>query len=102
RSSEVVKAQVLHNGRRTRNRILNGENLRRHRGPKVSKGRVSIRRQRYAYQPGDLVRYEAQVYRVQGMGGYGRNLKLAGRAKEVKATLVSPLRWRKGICQQVR
>ncbi len=101
RTGEVVKAQVLNNGRRTRNRTLNGENQRRHRGPKVSKGRVSIRRRRYPYQPGDLVRYEGQVYRVQGMGGYGRNLKLAGRPKEIKAALVTPVRWRKGICQQV-
>ncbi|MBA3533914.1 MAG: RRXRR domain-containing protein [Ardenticatenales bacterium] len=101
RTGEVVKAQGLNNGRRTRNRTLSGENLRRYRGPQVSKGRVSIRRRRYPYQPGDLVRYEGQVYRVQGMGGYGRNLKLAGRPKEVKAALVSPVRWRKGICQQV-
>jgi hypothetical protein len=101
RTGEVVKAQVLDNGRRTRNRNLNGENLRCYRGPKVSKGRVSIRRRRYPYQPGDLVRYEGQLYRVQGMGGYGRNLKLAGRSKEVKASLVLPVCWRKGICQQV-
>ncbi|MBA3533288.1 MAG: HNH endonuclease [Ardenticatenales bacterium] len=101
RTDEVVKAQLLNNGRRTRNRNLNGENLRRYRGLKLSKGRVSIRRQRYPYQPGDLVRYEGQVYRVQGMGGYGRNLKLAGRPKEVKAALVTPVRWRKGICKQV-
>jgi hypothetical protein len=101
RTGEVVKAQALHNGRRARNRNLNGENLRRYRGPKVARGRVSIRRRRYPYQPGDLVRYEGQIYRVQGMGGYGRNLKLAGRPKEVKAALVSPVRWRKGICPQV-
>ncbi len=101
RTGEVVKAQVLNNGRRTRNRNLNGENLRRYRGPKVSKGRHSIRRRRYPYQPGDLVRYEGQVYRVQGMGGYGRNVKLVGRPKEVKARLVTPVRWRKGICRPV-
>ncbi len=101
RTGKVVKAQVLNNGRRTRNRNLNSENLRRYRGPKVSKGRVSIRRQRYPYQPGDLVRYEGQIYCVQGMGSYGRNVKLAGRPKEVKAALVSPVCWRKGICRQV-
>ncbi|MBA3530679.1 MAG: HNH endonuclease [Ardenticatenales bacterium] len=101
RTGEVVKAQVLNNGRRTRNRNLKGENLRRYRGAKISKGRRYIRRRRYPYQPGDLVRFERQVYRVQGMGGYGRNLKLAGRPKEVKATLVTPARRRKGICQQV-
>ncbi|MBA3533644.1 MAG: HNH endonuclease [Ardenticatenales bacterium] len=101
RTGEVVKAQVLNNGRRTRNRNLSGENLRRYRGQKVSKGRISIRRQRYPYQPGDLVRYEGQIYRVQGMGGYGRNVKLAGQSKEVRASLVSPVCWRKGICRQV-
>nr|MBA3533195.1 HNH endonuclease [Ardenticatenales bacterium] len=66
RTGEVVKAQGLNNGRRTRNRNLDGENLRRYRGPKVSQGRYSIRRRRYPYQPGDLVRYEGQLYRVQG------------------------------------
>lgn len=99
RTGEVVKAQVLNNGRRTRNRNLNGENLRRYRGPKVSKGRVSIRRQRYPYQPGDSVQYQGRAYRVLGMQNEGSYIKLAGLAKPVKVSLIQPVRWRKGICQ---
>ncbi len=102
RTGEVVKAQLLNNGRRTRNRNLSGENLRRYRGPKVTKGRVSIRRQRYPYQPGDLVRYAGQVYQVQGMKSYGAHVKLVGLSKSVNVRLVSPRHWRKGICVQVR
>ncbi len=99
RTGEVVKAQGLGNGRRTRNRNLNGENLRRYRGPNVSQGRRSIRRQRYCYQPGDLVRYAGQVCCVQGMQNQGCYIKLARLPKPIAIDKVQPLRWRKGICQ---
>lgn len=100
RTGQKARGQTLFSGRRTRNKNLCGENLHPYRGQKLSKGRVSIRRQRYAYQPGDLVRVADQVYRVKGMQNYGAYIKLDGLPKPVKTALVSSLRWRKGICQK--
>jgi hypothetical protein len=99
RTGKKVKGQELSSGRRTRNKQLNEENLRPYRGPQVSKGRVSIRKQRYPYQPQDLVAYQGQPYRVKGMQNYGQYIKLAGLTKPVKTELVTPVRWRKGICR---
>ena len=101
RTGKKASGQELNSGRRTRNKNLNGENLRQYRGRKVSKGRVSIRRRRYPYQPKDLVLYEGQRYLVKGMQNYGAYIKLDGLAKPVKTSLVSSLRWRKGICSVV-
>jgi hypothetical protein len=101
RTGKKVSGQKLNSGRRKRNKNLNGENLRKYRGQKVSAGRVSIRRRRYPYQRKDLVLYEGEKYAVKGMQNYGAYIKLAGLAKPVKAGLVSSLRWRKGICSVV-
>jgi hypothetical protein len=98
RTSHKASGQELCSGRRTRNTTLTDEDLRQFRGRKVSKGRVSIRRQRYRYQPKDVVRYKGQRYLVKGMQNYGQYIKLDGLAKPVKTTLVQPERWRKGIC----
>ncbi|MHA2271444.1 MAG: hypothetical protein ACXACI_06250 [Candidatus Hodarchaeales archaeon] len=59
---------------------------------------MSIRRQRYRYQPKDVVHYQGQRYLVKGMQNYGQYIKLAGLPKPVKTALVQPVRWRKGIC----
>lgn len=101
RTGHKASGQELHSGRRTRNRTLNEENLRPYRGQKVSKGRVSIRRQRYRYQPKDIVSYKGQRYLVKGMQNYGQYVKLAGLPKPVKTALVHPVQWRKGICAMV-
>ena len=58
RTGEKVTGQVLNNGRRNRNKNLNTENLHKYKEQKISKGRVSIRRKRYQYQPKDLVQYQ--------------------------------------------
>ena len=100
RTGQKVSGQQLNSGRRKRNKNLNGENLRVYRGPKVSKGRVSIRRSRYAYQPNDWVKYERSVYRVQGVQSYGAYIKLAGLPKPVRMDRVSPVCWRKGMCRK--
>lgn len=101
RTGKTAKGQELFSGRRTRNKNLNEENLRQYRGHKIRSGRVSIRRQRYKYQPNDLVAYKGKPYRVRGMQNVGRYVKLAGLPKPVKIELVTPVRWRKGICRVV-
>jgi hypothetical protein len=89
---------VLASGRRTRNKELSGENLRIYRGHKLSSGRRQIRRQRYPWQPGDLVQYEGKVRRVQGMQNKGAYVNLAEVERPVRTDKVEPVRWRKGIC----
>ncbi|MHA2370541.1 MAG: RNA-guided endonuclease IscB [Candidatus Hodarchaeales archaeon] len=101
RIGHKVSGQEVNSGRRTRNTNLNDENLRPYRGRKVSKGRVSIRRQRYRYQPKDTVSYRGQHYLVKGMQNYGQYIKLAGLSKPVKTALVRPVRWWKGICSMM-
>jgi len=46
--------------------------------------RRSIRRQRYALQPFDLVRYEKKEYRVKGMFNYGKWVRLIDVEKNIK------------------
>ena len=98
RTGKKESGQTLNNGRRTRNKNHNGENLRVYREQKVSKGRVSIRRQRYQFQPNDMVVFENQKYRVKGVQNYGAYVKLDGLSKPVRTDMVIPLRWRKGLC----
>ena len=98
RTGEKATGKALNNGRRTRNKSLNTENLRKYRGKKISKGRVSVRRQRYPYQPKDIVKYQGQSYMVKGMQNYGAYVKLAEFGKLVRTSLISPIKFRKGIC----
>ena len=101
RTGQKATRQVLNNSRRTRNKNLNTENLHKYLGKKVLKGRVSIRRKRYQYQPKDLVQYQEQSYLVKGMQNYGADVKLAELARPVKTSLVSSLKARKGICIKI-
>jgi hypothetical protein len=98
RTGEPDTGTQLNNGRHKRNKNLSGENLRKYRAHKISPGRRQIRRRRYPWQPHDLVRFEGETDRVQGMQNKGVYVKLAGRPKPVRAEKVEPLRWRKGIC----
>jgi hypothetical protein len=60
RDNSTKTGQELFCGRRTRNKNLNEENLRKYRGTKKSSGRRSIRKQRYSYQPKDIVIYQGK------------------------------------------
>ena len=83
------KGAELCSGRVSRNKELSGENLRRYRGKKVSKGRRAIRRVRYPLQPGDLVWYQGRRCLVKGCQNYGQYVALSGVPKAVKVTKVT-------------
>ncbi|HOA81400.1 MAG TPA: paclitaxel/taxanoid biosynthesis susceptibility protein TS1, partial [Defluviitaleaceae bacterium] len=89
--------QELFCGRRTRNKNLNEENLRKYRGTKKRNGRRSIRRQRYFYQPKDIVIFEGKKYTVTGIQNKGDYVKLEEISKPVKTNLVKPYVFRKGF-----
>jgi len=98
RDNTTKTGQELYCGRRTRNKNLNEENLRKFRGQKVSSGRRSIRRQRYSYQPKDIVIYKETKYTVKGIQNKGDYIRLVGLTKPVKTNLVKSYIFRKGFC----
>lgn len=97
RTGKVATGQELNCGRRTRNREMSGENMHCYRGQKISKGRVSIRKKRYAYQPGDTVIYDSRKFVVKGIQNKGAYIKLAELTKPVKTIMVKPLYYGKGL-----
>jgi len=98
RDNSIKTGQELFNGRRTRNKNYNIENLRLFRGQRVSKGRRSIRTQRYFYQPKDIVIFEGNKYIAKGIQNKGSYIKLEKLPKPVKTELVKPYMFRKGLC----
>lgn len=97
RTGEKVSASELSCGRTTRNKNLNIDNLKIYRGQKVSKGQRRIRKSRYPYQPGDLVKYENQIYTVRGTQNSGKYVALKEIKKVPKVELLTPYIIRKGI-----
>lgn len=84
RDGKKKSGQELFSGRAKRNRELNAENQHRYRQLKVSKGRVSIRRQHYSIQPGDTVIYEGRKYITKGIQNLGAYLKIGEKVVPVK------------------
>ncbi len=97
RTGKKVNANELNNGRRTRNKNKNGGNLKKYRGQKLSKGQRRIRKQRYFYQPHDLVRYEGKIYRSTGIQNKGAYISLKELQKPVRTDKVSPYAFSKGF-----
>jgi len=96
----------LHSGRRTRNKNLNGENLRVFRGQKISKGQRRIKRLQYQYSPADLVRFEGKIFEVIGMQNLGKGVKLKNYPsvvnKVVAVSKATPFLRRGGICEKTK
>ncbi len=97
RTGNKVSGSELSNGRRTRNKNLNSENLRKYRGVKISKGRRSIRKQRYFYQPNDLVKYDGKLYTVRGTQNKGAYVALKEIKKVIRVENLLPYRFRQGF-----
>lgn len=106
RTGNKESGSTLFSGRRTRNKNLNGKNLRVYRGQKVSKGQRRIKKYRYRYQPQDYVLFEGKVFEVVGMQNLGKGVKLKdypGVAnKVVSVNKVQSIRHRSGLCEQPR
>jgi len=83
RTGQKVAGTQLHCGRRTRNKNLNGENLRQYRSAKVSKGRRQIRKQQYSIRPNDIVKFNHRIYRALGVQNRGHYLKMTNGGKPV-------------------
>jgi hypothetical protein len=81
RDSSKKAGKELFCGRTTRNKEMNGENLKKYRGHKISKGRYQEREIRSNYQPGDIVKYNWVEYVVVGSQNKGAYIKLEGLKK---------------------
>ena len=97
RTGEKVSGGDLNNGRRTRNKNLNSENLHQYRGQKTSKGQRRIRKKRYFYQPNDLVKYKGKIYSVRGSQNYGKYIRLNEIKKAPRVDLLIPYKFNKGM-----
>ena len=76
---------------------LNTENLRKYRGAKISKGQRRIRKQKYFYQPNDLVKYNGKVYTVKGTQNKGKYVTLKEIKNVPKVELLTPYVFKKGL-----
>ena len=97
RTGKKVSGQELYNGRTVRNKNYNTENLHVYRGPKLSKGRRSIRTERYFYQPNDLVKQDNKVYTVKGTHNKGARVILKETGKSVKVDNLVPYMFKSGL-----
>lgn len=90
RTGNKAKGKELFNGRISRDHKKDSENLHKYRNKKVSRGRRSIRRQRYAIQPYDTVRLEGKTYITSGCHNKGTRLLIPvnGKSKSVAISKV--------------
>lgn len=79
RTGQKAKGQELTNGRISRNRKKDHENLHPFRGRKVSKGRVTVQRFRTTLKPGSLVEFGGEVLAVHGTHKSRRTSKKTGK-----------------------
>lgn len=97
RTGEKVSGGDLNNGRRTRNKNLNSENLHQYRGVKLSKGQRRIRVGKSKYQPNDLIKYDGKVYTVKGSQNGGKYIALKEIKKVPSVKLITPYIFKKGL-----
>jgi hypothetical protein len=97
RTGKTAKGQELFNGRTTRNKNLNFENLHKYRGRKISKGKRHIQRKTYIYKVNNQIKFNNKVYTVKGMTNYGKNIVLKELPKMIRTELAKLYIFRKGI-----
>ena len=97
RTGEKASGQDLFNGRRTRNKDKNEENLHKYRKQKIKKGYYSYRTKRYPFQPNDLVIFNNQLTFVVGTQNKGDYVKLKGLKKVPKVSLLTLVKSGKGF-----
>ena len=76
RDGQTKSGQELSSGRTSRSREHHYDNQRIYRARKTRKGRTSIRKNHYQLRPHDLVKYQNQVYEVNGVHSNGHRVLL--------------------------
>lgn len=90
RDGKEKKGNELSCGRINRNHKKDSENLRKYRGHKLSKGRVSIRRDGNKLQPGSIVLYNGERMTVHGTHTKYRKNKKGEQIKSVNVEFTQP------------
>ena len=83
-----------------RTSVINGfYNRRQNRCTQLNRNgfKPSIRRQKYQFQPNDLVKFNGKAYIVKGIQNLGRYIKLDGLKKLVKTESVNLIKYGKGL-----
>ena len=76
RDKSIKTGKELSNGRTNRNHKRNSENLHKYRKQKVTKGKTTVRKNHYPFQPKDLVLYDNKIYKVNGTNNKGKSIQL--------------------------
>ena len=97
RTGKKVSGVDLSYDRITRNKNLNTKNLRKYRGAKILKGQRRIRKEKYFYQPNDLVKYDGKVYTVKVTQNEGKYIALKEIKKIPKVELLTPYIFKKRL-----
>jgi len=85
RDGKKKSGKTLSSQKTTRSRENLPENLRQYRKLKLKKGHRAIRKQRYPFQPGDLVILEGKILMVKGTMSNGRSVLFTnGKSKTPK------------------
>lgn len=84
RDGEKRSGQQLACGRTSRNHNLDTENLHRYRKQKVSKGKRTIRTNRYPIQPHDIILYHGRRMEASGCHCKGTRVMAAKKSLPVK------------------
>lgn len=82
RDGQTKSGQELSSGRTSRSLEHHYDNQRIYRARKTRKGRTSIRKNHYQLRPHDLVKYQNQVYEVNGVHGNGHRVLLFINSKK--------------------
>lgn len=99
RDGTKKSGQELFNGRINRNHKKDSENLHPYRSQKISKGKRTIRKQRYKIQPHDIVRYNGVLYETSGCHCNGTRAILLPSKKSVQIKNLELYRYSGGYIQ---
>ena len=76
RDNSIKTGKELSSGRTNRNHKRDSENLHQYRKQKVTKGKTTIRKNHYPFQPKDIVLYDGTIYKVNGTNNKGKSVQL--------------------------
>ena len=96
RTGEKESGKDLSSQKTTRSRENLKESLRQYRGFKLKKGKRAIRKQRYPFQPGDLVRLNGKILTVKGTMSNGNSVLLSNK-KGVTPKKLNLIKYDKGL-----
>ena len=93
-NGKIYSGKELGSGRTNRKQNRNYNSKRSERGYKKTKGRRSIRRSHYSFQPHDKILYQGQVLKCKGTNNRGKSVQIRlpnGKLKSTKPVNIKAL-----------